>query len=125
MLLAHLVRRITAEGAVLGVYNRSVLSRLVVAATEEVHDSMQLCRRLRVELTTGEVIGPADNESVSGTGLSSCNLASDEIAVSEIVRDLVTGLWSLSADRRRGRWHLPRRAPPARSCAAAKWMGTW
>ncbi|MDA8289819.1 MAG: hypothetical protein M0014_15480 [Actinomycetota bacterium] len=97
VLLAHLLRRITAEGAVLGDYDMAVLSRLVVAATEDVLDAMQLCTRLCVELATGEVLGPPDIMGVSGR-LSSCNLASDEIAVSEIVSDLVAGLYELIDD---------------------------
>ena len=97
VLLAHLLRRITAEGAVLGDYDMAVLSRLVVAATVDVLDAMQLCTRLCVELATGEVLGPPDIMGVSGR-LSSCNLASDEMAVSEIVRGLVTGLYELIDD---------------------------
>ena len=98
VLLAHLLRRITAEGAVLGDHDRSVLSRLVVAATEDVLDAMQLCARLRLELATGEVLGPPDIMGLSDTRLSTCVLASDEIAVSEIVRDIVTGLYELIDD---------------------------
>ncbi len=98
VLLAHLLRRISAEGAVLDDDDIAVLSRLVVAATEEVLDSMQLCRSLRVVFSTGAVLGPADVMSVSGTQLSSCILASDEMAVSEIVRGLVTGLYRLIDD---------------------------
>jgi len=98
VLLAHLLRRITAEGAVLGDYDVAVLSRLVVAATEEVLDSMQLCTSLRVVFSTGEVIGLAGNASVSGTILSSCISSSDEKAVSEIVSGLVTGLNELIDD---------------------------
>ncbi len=78
MLLAHFLRRITAEGAVL--------------------DSMQPCRRLRVEIAAGEVLGPADNASASGKGLSSCISSSDEVAASGIVRDLVIGLYKLIDD---------------------------
>ena len=99
VLLAHLLRRITAEGAVLGDYEMAVLSRLVVAATEDVLDAMQLCTRLCVELATGEVLGPPDIMGVSGTQLSTCVLAPDEMAVSEIVRDLVTGLYELIDDK--------------------------
>jgi len=62
VLVAHLVRPISAEGAVLGVYDRSVLSRLVVAAVEQVSVSMQLCSRFRLELATGELLRPSHNE---------------------------------------------------------------
>ena len=53
---------------------------------------------LRLELATGEVLGPPDIMGLSGTRLSTCVLASDEIVVSEIVRGLVTGLYELIDD---------------------------
>lgn len=106
--LAHLVRRITAEGPALGDHDRSVLSRLVVATLEDVLAREKLCTRLRVKLATGEVLAPPH----LGTGRD--DTERDRRAPRHS---------SLRANRRRARRLLPRRAPMARTCTVPDRMG--
>lgn len=96
-LLVRLVWRISAEGPVLRDHDVAVLARLVLAGLDDVLATENLCRRLHVELATGELLGLP--HLLSGMDPSqrdeSCSCPPHATDLSETIERLVTGLCDL------------------------------